>query len=60
MPNDFAEGEIERLCVETVGPAGRVRHLKPVVALSETPPRWTRPPVPLGYHPPIWPPRAEG
>ncbi len=58
VPNDLAEGEIERLCAETVAPAGRIRHLKPIVALSETPPRWTRPPVPLGYHPPIWPPRA--
>ena len=47
--------EIARLSMETDSPAGRVRHLKPVVELSETPPFWARPPVPLGYHPPVWP-----
>ena len=39
-------------------PSGRLRHLKPVVQLSETPPYWARPSVPLGYHQPVWPPRA--
>jgi len=32
-----------------------VRHLKPVLAMSETQPRWTRPPVPAGYHRAGWP-----
>ena len=36
-------------------PSGRLRHLKPVVQMSETPPYWARPSVPLGYHPPVWP-----
>ena len=37
--------------------AGPVRHLGPVLGLSETPARWARPTVPLGSHPPIWPDR---
>ena len=40
-------------------PAGRLRHLKPVVQLSETPPRWARPSVPLGYQRPVWPARES-
>jgi len=36
-------------------PSGRLRHLKPAVQLSETPPYWARPSVPLGYHRPVWP-----
>ena len=31
----------------------------PVVRLSETPPRWARPTVPLGYSKPVWPERAR-
>jgi hypothetical protein len=38
-------------------PAGRIRYLRPVVQLSQTPPYWTRPPVPLGTHPALWPER---
>jgi len=36
-------------------PVGRLQHLAPVLRLSETPPRWARPMVPLGYHQPVWP-----
>jgi hypothetical protein len=32
-----------------------LRHLAPVVQMSETRARWTRPPVPLGTHPACWP-----
>ena len=39
-------------------PVGRLRHLGPVVRLSETPPRWARPSVPLGSHEPVWPART--
>lgn len=35
-------------------PFGRIEHLAPVIELSETPPRWARPTVPLGSHPPEW------
>ena len=39
-------------------PSGPLRHLGPVVRLSETKPHWARPSVPLGYHQPVWPPRG--
>jgi crotonobetainyl-CoA:carnitine CoA-transferase CaiB-like acyl-CoA transferase len=45
----------EGLTAETDSPAGRIAHLKPVLQMSETPPRWDRPPVPLGHHRPKWP-----
>jgi crotonobetainyl-CoA:carnitine CoA-transferase CaiB-like acyl-CoA transferase len=45
----------EGLTTESDSPAGRIGHLKPVVQMSETPPRWDRPPVPLGHHRPEWP-----
>jgi hypothetical protein len=35
-------------------PGGRIRYLRPVLQMSETLPFWTRPPVRLGYHPPVW------
>ena len=36
-------------------PFGRVSHVVPAAELSETPARWTRPAVPLGTDPPVWP-----
>lgn len=45
----------EGLTQETASPAGHITHLKPVLQMSATPPRWDRPPVPLGYHKPEWP-----
>ena len=58
VADELPAEEIERLCTETDAPDGRIRHLKPVVGLSETPPYWARPPVPLGFNPPEWPPRG--
>lgn len=55
VPDDAPEAEIAGLSVETATPMGRLRHLAPAVQLSETPARWARPAVPLGYHPPDWP-----
>jgi crotonobetainyl-CoA:carnitine CoA-transferase CaiB-like acyl-CoA transferase len=57
VPAEFAVEEIEAWSTLSDTPSGRLRHLKPVVKLSETPPYWGRPSVPLGYHPPDWPPR---
>ena len=54
----FTSAELERWTITSETPAGRLRHLGPVLQLSETPARWARPTVPLGYHPPAWPPRA--
>jgi len=54
VPEDLAEEEIARLTMETGSPQGRIRHLRPVALLAETPARWTRPPVPLGHDRAVW------
>ena len=36
-------------------PFGKITYVDSPVRLSETPPHWRRPPVPLGTHPPEWP-----
>ena len=54
-PAEFTADELERWSMVTDTPSGRLRHLRPVVQLSETPPYWARPSVPLGYHQPVWP-----
>jgi crotonobetainyl-CoA:carnitine CoA-transferase CaiB-like acyl-CoA transferase len=56
---EFTEAELERWSTVTETPSGRLRHLKPVVQLPETPPYWARPSVPLGYHRPVWPARGS-
>ncbi|MEE8445783.1 MAG: CoA transferase [Alphaproteobacteria bacterium] len=33
---------------------GRLRFLRPAVSMSETPPSWDHPPVPLGTDPAVW------
>jgi crotonobetainyl-CoA:carnitine CoA-transferase CaiB-like acyl-CoA transferase len=53
LPRD----ELRALYMETDSPAGRLAHLRPAVQMSETPPRWERPAVPLGHHAPGWPAR---
>ena len=57
VPTEFTPAELAHWTITTDTPAGRLHHLAPVVQLSETPPHWTRPTVPLGYHEPAWPPR---
>jgi crotonobetainyl-CoA:carnitine CoA-transferase CaiB-like acyl-CoA transferase len=52
---EFPAEEIDYWSTVTETPQGLLRHLKPVVQMSETPPFWTRPAVPLGYHRPEWP-----
>jgi crotonobetainyl-CoA:carnitine CoA-transferase CaiB-like acyl-CoA transferase len=55
VPKDFTPEEIERWSMVSDTPVGRLQHLGPVLRMSETPPRWARPMVPLGYHEPVWP-----
>jgi crotonobetainyl-CoA:carnitine CoA-transferase CaiB-like acyl-CoA transferase len=57
-PEDFTPAELERWSMVSDTPSGKLRHLKPVVRLSETPAYWARPSVPLGYHQPVWPARG--
>jgi crotonobetainyl-CoA:carnitine CoA-transferase CaiB-like acyl-CoA transferase len=55
---EFSVEELDRWSMVTETPSGRLRHLKPVVQMSETTPYWARPTVPLGYHQPVWPARG--
>src|SRR5216684_9177452 len=57
VPKEFTSAELERWSMTSDTPVGRLHHLGPVVRLSETPPRWARPSVPLGHHEPVWPAR---
>ncbi len=58
VPAEFTAGELKNWSTTSETPSGRLGHLKPVVQLSETPPYWARPSVPLGYHRPVWPSTA--
>jgi crotonobetainyl-CoA:carnitine CoA-transferase CaiB-like acyl-CoA transferase len=57
VPDEFAPQEVERWSMVSHTPAGPLRHLRPVARMSETPPRWARPSVPLGHHAAVWPAR---
>jgi len=57
IPQEFTRDELARWSMTSDTPKGRLHHLAPVLELSETPPRWARPTVPLGYHPAAWPAR---
>jgi crotonobetainyl-CoA:carnitine CoA-transferase CaiB-like acyl-CoA transferase len=58
LPRELPEAEVAALSQETRSPMGLIRHLAPAARMSETPPRWARPPVPLGHDAPEWPARA--
>jgi crotonobetainyl-CoA:carnitine CoA-transferase CaiB-like acyl-CoA transferase len=58
VATEFAADEVARWSIDSETPVGRLRHLKPVVRLSETPPHWARPSVPLGHNEPAWPARG--
>ena len=51
---ELPEGELSPLLTESVGPLGRLRHLKPVVRLGTTPAYFARPAEPLGASPAQW------
>ena len=55
VPAEFSAEELARWSTTSETPSGTLRHLRPVVQMSETPPHWARPSVPLGYHKPVWP-----
>lgn len=54
-PADLTDDDVRPWLREVAAPDGRIAHLGPVLGLSETPPHWARPPVPLGHHAPAWP-----
>jgi hypothetical protein len=58
VPKEFSADELARWSMTSDTPVGTLHHLALVLRLSETPPRWARPTVPLGYHAPEWPRRA--
>jgi hypothetical protein len=45
---DLSDAELDTLRIDTAPKAGPLRHLGPVLQLSETPPRWVRPTPVLG------------
>ena len=47
--SELRRTELEKLQLQHESPIGRLTH--PVVQISETPARWTRPAVPGGCHP---------
>lgn len=57
IAEEFTPDELERWSMTSETPIGRLQHLGPVLRFSETPARWVRPAVPLGYHDPVWPER---
>jgi crotonobetainyl-CoA:carnitine CoA-transferase CaiB-like acyl-CoA transferase len=59
IPKDFPNEELNGWLTATQAPQGLLEHLRPVVRMSETPPFWNRPAVPLGYHRPQWPLREN-
>ena len=57
VPKDFTTEELDDWTTFSDVQAGRLRHLSPVVQLSETQPYWFRPAPVLGSNDPVWPPR---
>ena len=50
-----ADAEIESLRDGMDTPVGRLAFVRHAAKLTETPARWSRAPVPLGTHAPVWP-----
>ena len=55
LAGELPDAELTGYLAETNSPAGRLRFLAPVAEMSLTPPRFARPAVPIGSHPPQWP-----
>ncbi len=51
---DIADAELAGMLMESDGPFGRLRHLKPVIQMSDTPCFYARPAEPLGTSPARW------
>jgi crotonobetainyl-CoA:carnitine CoA-transferase CaiB-like acyl-CoA transferase len=55
---DLTLADVEDLLSDSETQFGRLRHVVPAPQFSETAASWSRPAVPLGTHPPVWPARA--
>jgi crotonobetainyl-CoA:carnitine CoA-transferase CaiB-like acyl-CoA transferase len=53
--SDPSLADVIDLTMQSDSPFGRLRHVAPIVGLSETPPYWARSVVPLGSHEAVWP-----
>jgi hypothetical protein len=51
----LSQAELDAMRIESHPRSGRLRHLGPLLKLSETPPRWVLPTPELGSHAPEWP-----
>jgi crotonobetainyl-CoA:carnitine CoA-transferase CaiB-like acyl-CoA transferase len=51
---DLPDQELAKLLMESDGPLGRLRHLKPVIQFSDTPAFYAKPAEALGTSPPRW------
>ena len=51
---DIPRKDLNEIIRITNTPYGKMSHLGPVLGMSETPPRWELPTVPLGTHKPEW------
>lgn len=54
---EIPTAELDRIRIESQPKSGPLRHLGPLLRLSETPPRWIRPTPVLGGDRPEWPAR---
>jgi crotonobetainyl-CoA:carnitine CoA-transferase CaiB-like acyl-CoA transferase len=52
---DLTLDAVQDLLADMDSPFGRLRYVVPPARLSETPAFWSRPSVPLGTHPAVWP-----
>jgi len=53
-PIALSESQIQTLILKADSGFGNIQFLGPVLSLSETPPRWDQPAVPLGTNAPEW------
>jgi hypothetical protein len=51
---DLSTSELDALRIESRPQIGPLRHLGPILRLSETPPHWVRPTPQLGGNAPEW------
>jgi crotonobetainyl-CoA:carnitine CoA-transferase CaiB-like acyl-CoA transferase len=54
IPNWPDQSVVDPYLIESSGPYGIIRHLRPMLQLSETPAYWELPPAPFGSHKAEW------